>query len=165
MHYQVNGTGRDSYIHVNQGGFASNYAYMNDRDAYVNSLRSYTTQVGQEQKVLQANATKTGSPRRDFFVEGQISIRSPKARNGLNMLKTYQRMQNDRLAQPKRDSSAEFRDIQQTNKNSRNLDGADSQRSNFLRKTTQGFGGALRGSPSFVNENTRSGSLQGHLAE
>lgn len=45
IHYHVNGTGRDSYIHCNQGGFASNYTYQNDRDAYVNSLRGYPTTV------------------------------------------------------------------------------------------------------------------------
>ena len=88
IHYHVNGTGRDSYIHCNQGGFASNYSYANDRDAYVNSLRGYATSVQQEQKILQANARKgaihTG---KDHFVAGQISIRSPKDRNGLNMLK------------------------------------------------------------------------------
>ena len=48
IHYHVNGTGRDSYIHCNQGGFMSNYTYMNDRDAYVASLRGYTTTVTQE---------------------------------------------------------------------------------------------------------------------
>ena len=42
IHYQTNGTGRDSYIHCNQGGFASNYTFKNDRDAYVSSLRDYT---------------------------------------------------------------------------------------------------------------------------
>ena len=91
IHYHVNGTGRDSYIHCNQGGFMSNYTYMNDRDAYVASLRGYTTNVTQEQKILQNNAKKgaihTG---KDHFVNGQISIRSPKARNGLNMLKASQ---------------------------------------------------------------------------
>lgn len=48
LHYHVNGTGRDSYIACNQGGFASNYTYKNDRDAYVNSLRGYPTTVPQE---------------------------------------------------------------------------------------------------------------------
>ena len=45
IHYHTNGTGRDSYIHSNQGGFANNYTYQNDRDAYVNSLRGYQTTV------------------------------------------------------------------------------------------------------------------------
>ena len=27
IHYQVNGTGRDSYIHANHGGFSSNYQF------------------------------------------------------------------------------------------------------------------------------------------
>lgn len=45
IHYQVNGTGRDSYIHATQGGFASNYTWMSDQNAYVNSLRGYPTSV------------------------------------------------------------------------------------------------------------------------
>ena len=45
IHYQVNGTGRDSYIHSNHGGFAFNYAWKSDQDAYVNSLRGYPTTV------------------------------------------------------------------------------------------------------------------------
>lgn len=41
LHYHTNGTGRDSYIACNQGGFASNYGFTNDKEAYVASLRSY----------------------------------------------------------------------------------------------------------------------------
>ncbi len=43
LHYRVDGTGRDSYIHVTDGGFTSKYGNMNDRDAYVASLRGYST--------------------------------------------------------------------------------------------------------------------------
>ena len=85
IHYNTNGTGRDSYIACNQGGFASNYTFQNDRDAYVKSLRSYAPNQGQHGLVQ--SSRKQCSPRRDHFVEGQISIRSPKARNGLNMLR------------------------------------------------------------------------------
>ena len=46
--------------------------------------------------------------KRDHFVAGQISIRSPKDRNGLNMLKTYQKFQSSRLAAPKRGSVADL---------------------------------------------------------
>ena len=54
------------------------------------SLRGYPTSVQGEQRSLCAAAKKATSPqRRDHFVEGQVSVRSPKARNGLNMLKTY----------------------------------------------------------------------------
>ena len=46
INYERNGTGRDSYIACNQGGFASNYSFHNDRDAYVKSLRSYAPAQG-----------------------------------------------------------------------------------------------------------------------
>ena len=107
IHYHVNGTGRDSYIHANSGGFACNYAYQNDRDAYVNSLRGYPMQ-GNQQRAIQADKRKGLSPQRDHFIEGQISIRSPKARNGLNMLRTSQKWQADRLSMPKRKSQERF---------------------------------------------------------
>ena len=34
IHYQVNGSGRDSYIHANHGGFSQQYSNRNDRDRY-----------------------------------------------------------------------------------------------------------------------------------
>ena len=35
INYHTNGSGRDSYIATNQGGFACNYGRMNDGVAYV----------------------------------------------------------------------------------------------------------------------------------
>ena len=34
IHYQVNGTGRDSYIHANDGGLATNFGKYNNEEAY-----------------------------------------------------------------------------------------------------------------------------------
>ena len=69
LHYHTNGTGRDSYIACNQGGFASNYGFSNDREAYVASLRSYNN--GSAQKEIVTHGRKGNSPqRRDHFVEG-----------------------------------------------------------------------------------------------
>ena len=48
VHYQQNGSGRDSYIYSNHGGFAHNYSFSNDRDAYVKSLRGYPQDVRNE---------------------------------------------------------------------------------------------------------------------
>ena len=42
LHYHNNGTGRDSYIYANHGGFTSNYSQQNAADAYVSSLRTYS---------------------------------------------------------------------------------------------------------------------------
>ena len=41
FHYPVDGTGRDSYIKESDGGFTYGYSRMNDREAYVSSLRGY----------------------------------------------------------------------------------------------------------------------------
>ena len=69
VHYRVNGTGRDSYIHCNQGGFASNYTYMNDSQAYVHSLRGYDQ--GNEMHKIAQNVRRGASPgKRDPFTEG-----------------------------------------------------------------------------------------------
>ena len=76
IRYHVNGSGRDSYIHCNHGGFAFNYTWQRDSEAYVNSLRGYPTTVQQQQREVYTNARK--SPVRDHFVEGQIGVRSPK---------------------------------------------------------------------------------------
>ena len=88
-----------------------NYSFANDRDAYVHSLRAYPTSIAGAQRQINADKKKGLSPRRDHFVEGQISIRSPKARNGLNMLHTSQRWQADRLSMPKKASQERFVDI------------------------------------------------------
>ena len=37
----MNGSGRDTYIYNNHGGFMSNYAYKKDYDHYVDNLRGY----------------------------------------------------------------------------------------------------------------------------
>lgn len=102
----MNGTGRDSYIHSTQGGFASNYTWQSDQDAYVNSLRGYPTTVQSEQRAVYTKSKR--SPERDHFVEGQCSLRSPKARNDLRMLKAYQVMQNSRLSMPRKKSIDRF---------------------------------------------------------
>ena len=94
IHYHVNGTGRDSYIHANHGGFMSNYSYMNDNQAYVASLRDYPSSIQKQQRDVYVNNLKSTSPRpKDHFVSGQLSIRSPKAANELKMLKNFQAMQ------------------------------------------------------------------------
>ena len=67
------------------------------------SLRGYDQ--GNEMRSLRNNARKGMSPSmRDTFIEGQISVRSPKARNQINMLKMSQVMQAERLAMPRQRS-------------------------------------------------------------
>ena len=63
INYAVDGSGRDSYIHCNMGGFASNYKFQNERDAYVKSLRGYPTSA-----VNTARNSNGGS--KDHLVEG-----------------------------------------------------------------------------------------------
>jgi len=118
----------------------------------VRSLRGYDK--GNEMRSLRNNARKgMSSPSmRDTFIEGQISVRSPKARNQINMLKTHQKMQINRLSMPKRgrcDSITELERLQRQDSNNR--DSQESPRSNFLRKTVQGTGFPMRKSPSLEN--------------
>ena len=58
IHYHVDGTGRDSYIHVTDGGFTTKYGYFNDRDAYVSSLRGYSTNTQALQRTLYQASSK-----------------------------------------------------------------------------------------------------------
>jgi hypothetical protein len=112
IRYQVNGTGRDSYIHATHGGFASNYTWMNDQEAYVKSLRGYPESIQMQQRAVYTNSKK--SPNKDHFVEGQCSLRSPKARNDLRMLKAHQMMASERLALPKQRSVDKFERLEQS---------------------------------------------------
>jgi hypothetical protein len=68
VHYNMDGTGRDTYIHVNQGGFAASPALKDSSTSFVESLRYYRPSHGSR------------SPKkRDYFMEGQLN-QSPKAR-------------------------------------------------------------------------------------
>jgi hypothetical protein len=93
LHYHVDGTGRDTYIHANHGGLMSNYRYTNDRQAYVKSLRTYDSSLQSTQYNIGKRSMKQnkGGKGKDYFIEGQISIRSPKIRNGIQILQNYQK--------------------------------------------------------------------------
>ena len=47
---------------------------------------------------------KNTSPKKDFFVEGQLGVRKPEVKKQLNEFSRYQRYQTDKLAAPKRNS-------------------------------------------------------------
>ena len=107
------------------------------------SLRGYPNTSA----VTAARTMNTRSPRqsRDHFAEGQASMHDPRAKQGMNELKTYQTHQVNRLAMPKRNSIVNsFETLTDLKSSSSNLR-ADSTRGCFLRKTTQGgaFGGDL----------------------
>ena len=91
LHYHVNGTGRDTYIHANHGGFMNNYQYKQDYDSYVENLRGYQPNNSKNIRDVYLRSTKQGrtSPKKDFFIEGQMGVRSPKVRNGLAVLKDF----------------------------------------------------------------------------
>jgi hypothetical protein len=64
-HYILNGTGRDTYIYQNHGGFASNYRYVDDMKSYVRNLRNY-----EKHETVTCTDVKPPMGRRDYFVEG-----------------------------------------------------------------------------------------------
>lgn len=86
----------------------NNYAYKQDYDNYVENLRGYYSNASTNMRDIQLRSTKqpAQSPKRDHFVEGQISIRSPKVRNGLAVLKSYQTGQCNRLSVPRKSRDA-----------------------------------------------------------
>ncbi len=121
---------------------------MNDSQAYVHSLRGYDH--GSEMHKIAQNVRRGVSPgKRDPFTEGQMSIRSPKARNQINMLKTHQRMQSDRLAMPRRENTS-INDLERFVR-SPSRDSNESPRGAFLRKTMQDSGFKMRKSPSLAH--------------
>ena len=63
----MDGTGRDTYILCNHGGFANNYRYIDDHKSYIKNLRNYdqTTMT-----VKNLGGKIKGSPNKDYFIEG-----------------------------------------------------------------------------------------------
>lgn len=116
VHYHSDGTGRDSYIHVDQGGYMSNFAAKAVNDRYVANLRQYDSSVqGHQRTIVQQSRLRQGlSPLKDFFVEGQVSIRSPRARRTLAAASGYQKASVERLSIPK-DLKRQFADMQSHN--------------------------------------------------
>lgn len=72
MHYHADGTGRDTYIHADQGGYMSNYRLQDDRNRYVAGLRGKNTSIrGHQAEIAVQSKGRSGlSPMKDFFVEG-----------------------------------------------------------------------------------------------
>ena len=85
----------------------NNYAYKQDYDHYVENLRGYhsNNRTNMRDVYLKSNKQGRSSPQKDFFIEGQMSIRSPKVRNGLAMLNSYQKGQCARLSIPRQKST------------------------------------------------------------
>lgn len=64
-HYNVDGTGRDSYILCNHGGFANNYRYIDDHKAYIKNLRNYEQHTITNKDL---GGIRKGSPNKDYFI-------------------------------------------------------------------------------------------------
>lgn len=75
--YDQDGTGRDGYIMANSGGFKYNFDKVAPANAYVNNLRHYdSVNTSQQDIVRRSKRFNNNSPQKDYFVEGQLSIRS-----------------------------------------------------------------------------------------
>ena len=83
---------------------------------------------------------------RDTFIEGQISVRSPKARNQINMLKMSQVMQAERLAMPRQRSVERLADM------------VERESKNFLR-SSQNFA-SFDNAGNGMNKTRQSSTLQ-----
>ena len=80
LHYHTDGTGRDTYINVNQGGLMANYTSCDK--AYQSGLRNYAAEP-RAYNIKPVNGSK------DHFIKGQISIRSPKMRAQVDQMVHY----------------------------------------------------------------------------
>ena len=136
LHYHHNGTGRDTYIATNNGGFMTNYGFKKDYDSYIENLRGYHNNAPMKEIQKSSNNQQRASPKKDHFVEGQLSIRSPKVRNGLAMLNSYQRGQCARLSMPRQRSLEHIELVGQTISSRPSLM-KDTSNSRFLRKSGQ----------------------------
>ena len=65
----------------------TNYAWKKDYDSYIDALRYHPTKPPMVE--VKQRSKDPSSPIKDHFVEGQLSIRSHRARNGLAMLNNY----------------------------------------------------------------------------
>lgn len=87
VHYHADGTGRDTYIGCDQGGYMKNYRWHKQENTYVVNLREYGSTVQSTQAAL-ATASKGRNglnPMKDYFVEGQRSVRHPQWRQYMTM--------------------------------------------------------------------------------
>lgn len=85
------------------GGFHSQFNAGATSDNHVRSLRNYTQNIQSYQHDLNRLSKRNDcqSPKRDFFVEGQLSVRSPKIQKSINMFSQYQSEMTNRLASPR----------------------------------------------------------------
>jgi hypothetical protein len=136
VHYHADGTGRDTYIHCDQGGYMSNYAWQKQENAYVSGLRGYGTTINGTQNSLAAQSKgRNGlSPMKDFFVEGQVSIRHPQWRHAMSKTHKTQRSSVERLAIPRK-SAEHF--IDQVNGTSMPAHCSPLQKGDFLRSSRE----------------------------
>ena len=72
FNYNVNGSGRDTYIHDNHGGFVNNYSPKQNYTAYVDNLRGYHSGNRALMRDICSRSNRQGrhSPQKDFFIEG-----------------------------------------------------------------------------------------------
>lgn len=84
-----NGSGRDSYIALNDGGFRPMHIAGSSKDTYFTSLRQYAR-----------NGNRTVSKRRDDFVESQNRL-NPRFKREATLIHNYQHMMDKRLSVPK----------------------------------------------------------------
>ena len=85
--YDQDGTGRDGYIMTNSGGFKYNFDKVAPAEYYVKNLRHYDAVNSSQREIARRSKRFDNmSPQKDFFVEGQLSIRTIKNVKAINQL-------------------------------------------------------------------------------
>eukprot|EP00347_Sterkiella_histriomuscorum_P004546 403360052 len=107
IHYHSNGTGRDSYIMINQGGFQIENRAGEQNGSFYNGLRGYERnhrylqqRSGSNSPTRQISNSKV-NPFKDHLVDGQKTFSSGIVKHQLNALNQYQKHNDGRLSMPK----------------------------------------------------------------
>jgi hypothetical protein len=96
IHYQSDGTGRDSYVTISSGGMHSTTVYGQFKGAFANSLRNYESSPHSFQR-----CARSISPKANGFSATTYAFRKNYPRQ-LKQLSMHQTQTSERLAAPKK---------------------------------------------------------------
>ena len=99
VHYNSNGTGRDSYISRSSGGLYSEYVPGSSKNRFYTSLRKY--EPSRHVSPFRNRSYSPSPMKKDVFLKSQTHFNSSQMYN-LKVLKNHQREMDSRLSIPKR---------------------------------------------------------------
>lgn len=111
IHYNQDGSGRDSYIHHNHGGFVTNTFKNPGKETFFNQLRSYGVTEMKRSGSNSSFEENSNSAKKlpDFFQVGQSIITNRNDIRAMQDLKKTQKKSIITLSKPKRKVTSENR--------------------------------------------------------